>query len=236
MIVQYYQMNNQPHNILFHNMAPYKNIDDTMIGTDDSSDSDDEDMPPLIKGGYDSDSDSDDEDWDDELISPPNRVVNMDSIQMLVCDHFTECDNCGTSTKYLDEDKTFGVASKMVVVCLTCNEEKKKCMNNIKYLKRKINVDRVACNKKGSPKKRTMQKMYYIKKKLNRFNRKPPNESPKENTTDTFLSNEVNLRSMLSTYYLGTGPVDIGNALSFLGLPGGHAYCTNYSRNMEEVN
>ena len=53
---------------------------------------------------------------------------------------------------------------------------------------------------------------------------------------DKFLSDEVNLRSMFSTYYLGTGPVDIGNALSFLGLPGGHAYCTNYYRNMEEVN
>ena len=65
-------MNNQPHNIIFHNMAPHKNIDDTMIGTDDSLDSDDEDMPPLIKGGYDLDSDSDDENWDDELISAPN--------------------------------------------------------------------------------------------------------------------------------------------------------------------
>ena len=41
---------------------------------------------------------------------------------------------------------------------------------------------------------------------------------------------------MSSTYYLGTGPIDIGNFLSFLGLPGGHAYCTDYYRNMDDVN
>ena len=35
---------------------------------------------------------------------------------------------------------------------------------------------------------------------------------------------ETNLRAMMAVYYQGMGPRDIGNTMSFLGIPGGHAF------------
>ena len=54
--------------------------------------------------------------------------------------------------------------------------------------------------------------------------------------TNTFLSNETNVRAALSTYYLGTGPRDIRNSLGFYGIPGGHSFHGLYYGNMDEIN
>lgn len=48
--------------------------------------------------------------------------------------------------------------------------------------------------------------------------------------------NETNLNTVLSTYYSGTGLVDVGNTFSFLGIPGGHKYCGIFYKNIEGVN
>ena len=47
---------------------------------------------------------------------------------------------------------------------------------------------------------------------------------------------ETNVRAMLASFYLGTGAEDIGNALSFLGVPGGHSWKNHFFKHSEEVN
>ena len=46
----------------------------------------------------------------------------------------------------------------------------------------------------------------------------------------------LNLRAMMTAFYLGTGPRDVGNALSFLGVPGGNTWHNFFYENMEKVN
>ena len=38
------------------------------------------------------------------------------------------------------------------------------------------------------------------------------------------LDFEINIRAMLTAFYLGTGELDIGGYASFLGLPGGRGW------------
>ena len=40
----------------------------------------------------------------------------------------------------------------------------------------------------------------------------------------------------MTSFYLGTGPQDVGNALSFLGVPGGNTWHNFYYENMETLN
>ena len=47
---------------------------------------------------------------------------------------------------------------------------------------------------------------------------------------------ETNVRAILASFYLGTGADDIGNALSFMGVPGGHSWKNHFFRHSEEVN
>ena len=47
---------------------------------------------------------------------------------------------------------------------------------------------------------------------------------------------ETNVRAMLASFYLGTGAEDIGNALSFLGVPGGHSWMNHFFKHSKEVN
>ena len=45
--------------------------------------------------------------------------------------------------------------------------------------------------------------------------------------------NELNIRGMMATYYLGVGPRDVGNTLSFLGVPGGLIFHNVFYDNMD---
>lgn len=40
---------------------------------------------------------------------------------------------------------------------------------------------------------------------------------------------------MLTSYYLGTGPYEIGNVLLLLGAPSGHSWYNIYNANMDMV-
>ena len=92
---------------------------DNNTDNDNDSESNDEDIPPLILR-FDS-------------YSPPNRVVNLQCMQAIVGEHLTKCKHCGTSTKYLNEDRTFGVASNIAVECRYCNEENAKYLRLVRY-------------------------------------------------------------------------------------------------------
>ena len=45
---------------------------------------------------------------------------------------------------------------------------------------------------------------------------------------------EVNLRAMLTSFYISTVCQDFGSSMTFLGIPGGHSWHNIYSKNMEE--
>ena len=67
-------------------------------------------------------------------------------------------------------------------------------------------------------------KMRYLKKQSLQRNKDTENNTKCNGDKFTFLDEYINIRAILSTYYLGTGPIDIGNALSLLGIPGGHTF------------
>ena len=122
----------------------------------------------------------------------------------------------------------------MTIVCTTCDQMEMMCIAKIKYLK-KMRQHEVSPKYKFRLHRQHQQQIYYAKK-LNRIRSTKVNLPTTNTHVDTFISNEVNVRIIFSTYYLGNGPNDISNALSFLGIPGGCSYCTHYYRKMEDLN
>lgn len=57
-----------------------------------------------------------------------------------------------------------------------------------------------------------------------------------KDTSSIFLMNETDLHAILSTQYLGTDPLDIGNILSFFVMSAGHNVCGLFYENVDEVN
>ena len=110
----------------------------------------------------------------------------------MVGKNLTKCEHCGSSTKYLSENMIVGVASQMVINCITCNNEKSKYMKNIMYLKKKISEGKDSARIKGLPKKKITQSMNYIKK------------SCKDTKNDLLKTNPLKINSfqMKSIYVL----------------------------------
>lgn len=79
------------------------------------------------------------------------------------------------------------------------------------------------------------KKLYYTKRKLKDMDIGIVSANTKD-TSNAFLMNETNLHAVFSTYYLGTCPVDIENALFFLAIPGVHNFCGLLYNNIEVVN
>ena len=76
--------------------------------------------------------------------------------------------------------------------------------------------------------KRVFQKkIYYLTKRLHSGS--PPDLDIKKGVN-------VNLRATMTCFYLGNEPRDIGNTLSFLGVPGDHTWHNYFYNNKEEVN
>lgn len=67
--------------------------------------------------------------------------------------HLTKCDVCVTSSKYLNESITFGVASNMTAVYMTCKKNEDKFTKKIMCLNKTTWGGGEAWTKKGSPKK-----------------------------------------------------------------------------------
>ena len=51
---------------------------------------------------------------------------------------------------------------------------------------------------------------------------------------DLLETPEVNLRAMLTSFYIGTGYQGVGSSITFLSISGGHSWHNIYSKNMEE--
>ena len=60
----------------------------------------------------------------------------------------------------------------------------------------------------------------------------PPPNIPLSHTNKE--PNELNVRAMVSVYYQGVGPRNIGNTISFLGVPGGgHTFYNLFYGNID---
>ena len=82
----------------------------------------------------------------------------------------------------------------------------------------------------------TITQIRYYKNKLTDIHKKKEKYGVITTTPPAYSSTssqEVNIRAIMAVYYQGAGPRDIGNATSFLGVPGGKTFYNLFYNNMD---
>ena len=168
----------------------------------------------------------------------PNRLLNWIELKKVVEPNLRNCNQCGGKLQ-LHHSLEQGIAPYVHLYCVTCTMNVKKRKRRLDYCRRNLDYyylkkDRDPIGLTNRRKKVTYAgiKLQHAKDALKSSN--APDISSRE--TNTFMTNESNVRTALATYYMGVGPRDIGNSLGFYGIPGGHSFHGLYYENMDEIN
>ena len=170
----------------------------------------------------------------------PNRLVDFVELKASVEPELTMCSRCGGDRVLCDDDSK-GIEMGMVVKCIDCDVKNRGLRKKLKNMKARMDVVTTK-----SVKDIYRKKIKYLESKVTKVRKKKitysvlsnvstPVSSPENitfNATDSPPASpptsvatsrvNTNLRAMMTAFYLGTGPRDVGNALYFLGVPGGH--------------
>ena len=153
---------------------------------------------------------------------------------------------CKESTQKLEINKTVGYAVCFTALCENCDNDKKKLYNHVRNSAKKINSFGMISSKEQSHEKNKLQIRYrYLTMKYNKYKNSTltqlesipvlngdPNDT---NNRRKSLSYEINLRSLLTPYYLGVGSRDIVAFGSMLGLNGSSCFHSCYQNNSKKV-
>jgi len=157
----------------------------------------------------------------------PNRIINWENLKHVVNANLGSCKTCKNSTLRLAQKKLVGFAATMEIVCDSCEIGNKRLYDSIRYNEKMLhesvikNVgDRKEYHKKRQALNNQKRKYKHTIEALNKNDRVHPtpnkkfrsrSKNPKGNTLDF----AINIKAMLTAFYLGTGGLDVGGYASF---------------------
>ena len=177
----------------------------------------------------------------------PNRIINWSNLRNIVDGNLGNCKVCKSPGLRLVQTNLVVFSSTIAIHCDNCEKKEMKLYQEIKYGMRYL---------KSLPRKSLAERKIYKEKKnkidyklktLRAKQEKHGNEqtvaSPVNTKFDTkqkggrrhTLDFALNIRAMLSAFYVGTGGYDIGGTASFLGIPGGRSFERAFHRHSDVV-
>ena len=167
----------------------------------------------------------------------PHRIVNWKALQETVNPVLDKCSVCKKRGLKLVEKSRISLASTFELECTTCKAKVEKLEQHIFYLQRQLANGKNRklyvnlANQKAKLEKlkdlSSAKRVHPIpNKKLNRGN---------GNQSYT-LEYELNVRAMMSAFYIGTGGFDIGELIGMFGLPGGKGWERQFGRHSPFLN
>ena len=167
----------------------------------------------------------------------PHRIVNWVAMQQTVNAGLGKCNVCKTKGMKLVEVSRISLASTFELQCETCNNKKEKLRQHLYYLQKKFESEKT---------RDTYQKIANEKAKLEKLKHKldikrvhpVPNKKFKtgRGNQSYTLEYELNIRAMMSAFYIGTGGFDIGELVGMFGIPGGAGWERQHSRHTPFLN
>ena len=167
----------------------------------------------------------------------PHRIVNWVAMQDTVNAALDKCSVCKTKGMKLVEVSRIILASTFELECETYNNKKEKLRQHLYYLQKKYESDKTRdtyvhiANQKA--------KLEKLKGKMDKKRVHPiPNKKFKKGSGNQSysLEYELNIRAMMSAFYIGTGGFDIGVLVGMFGLPGGTYRERTHSRHTPFLN
>ena len=176
----------------------------------------------------------------------PYRIVHLIDLISMVNNNLAKCSECTNHRLTLKEESSAGFAVNLVLQCDHCEQKKNKVYRQWKYLEKKVN-DKNKCvykNEKLARKKQQQQiwnkKVQYTKLQQKSLQKYLHNHIVGGSISNHFirhksLSHEINIRFMLSPFYLGCGGYDISCIMSLVGIDHAMSFYQTFHRYSKEV-
>ena len=166
-------------------------------------------------------------------------LAPMDNLVSMVNNNLSNCRSCKGSQLELVPDRRVGFAANWRLSCMSCDKVDMSQRNNINHLKRQLprckdfkerrTLKRRIIKKKEKLKDRNNKKrMRYISSPLIKD---IDNAGKQRKVTDY----AVNIRAIVSSFYVGTGGLDIGLINSCQGIAGSENWERAYTRHSKPV-
>ena len=165
--------------------------------------------------------------------SAPNQIIYLKEIVKIVDANLEKYKQFFKSEIHLNKGETTGFCTDLSITCKGCAKIKLNLLRKIWCLKQNLDEKLPEYEKDTKVRRKYQQQLSYEKKTyekiikanmidtllLDKYISTYENKSSKiaEENNDAFNLPEVNLRTMMARFYIGSGPHDIGSALSFLG-------------------
>jgi len=138
----------------------------------------------------------------------PQRIINLMNLQSTVNQFLRSCPTCKGTLK-LEEKHTVSFATTLEIMCKIC------ILNGVLKKKEILRSEKIVLP--------TSNKKFSKRSRIQNAGRQGALES------------EINIRAMMSAFYIGTGGFDIGNVTAFLGIPGGKSWERTYHRHSSSM-
>ena len=166
-------------------------------------------------------------------------LAPMKELMATVNQHLKDCRYCKGSKLILKEDRRIGLASNYVLACETCNREDRALQqkiyhlcrrreNCLDYKKRRQVSKELNRNKRSLIRRREQRAIRYVSSPISKKNKSRNNQRK-------LMDYSVNVRAIISSFYIGTGGLDIGLNASCLGLKGGKSWERTFNRHSKRV-
>ena len=168
----------------------------------------------------------------------PTRLLNWTELKKVVEPNLSNYKEYGANPQLHHSDEEV-IATYVHMYCVKCTMDLSKQTRRLNYCERNLHYYYLKKDRDPIDEQNRRKQISYVVCKLQQSQDALKRSSAphiSSEGTNTFLSNETNVRAAISTYYLGTGPRDIGNSLTFYGIPGGHSFHGLYYENMDEIN
>ena len=166
-------------------------------------------------------------------------LAPMKDLMESVNEHLKDCTYCKGSKLILKEDRRIGLASNYVLSCASCNREdralqqkiyhlRRRRENCLDYKKRRHVSKELNRNERSLKRRREQRALRYISSPMSKTNTSRSNQRK-------LMDYSVNVRAIISSFYIGTGGLDIGLNASCLGLKGGKSWERTFNRHSKRV-
>ena len=174
-----------------------------------------------------------------KLVGSGIELAPMDNLVRKVNDNLRICTLCDESRLELEMDRRVGFAVNWKLSCKSCAAGDVSDRNNLNHLKRQL-VKCVDYTETRKVKKKIRRKKLYTKqrkdeKKYRYITAPLVNGISNEGRQRKVADYSVNIRAILSSFYVGTGGLDIGLINSCQGIGGSENWERTYSRHAKPV-
>ena len=160
-------------------------------------------------------------------------LAPMGNLCAVVNENLKNCDVCKDTPLVLELDRRVGFASNWKLSCRSCTLEDEKLRQSVCHLKRCFNLSTDKEERREHSQNISRKKAKQIKrraKRLTRYISSPLMTPSTEDKQREVMDYSVNVRSIISSFYIGTGGQDIGLVNSVQGLEGSTNWEQSFTR------